>query len=134
MLGTAAAGATYESSLKLIGTYQDNVIVRSPGPDGEPDRRLDAGRLWLRFDPESKKLFGIRAANRVLLHAGPNIGAGDRLDFDKISGTATFTANGQVRFVSPRVRGATDVVLISDNGRTIQFRARSSAIRMTSRG
>src|SRR6185295_14752105 len=42
MLGTAAAGATYESSLKLIGTYQDNVIVRRKLNEREPRWGLPA--------------------------------------------------------------------------------------------
>src|SRR5205823_1951862 len=42
MLGTAAAGATYEASLKLIATYKDNVFARKKLNEREPRWGLPA--------------------------------------------------------------------------------------------
>jgi hypothetical protein len=42
MLGTAAAGAAYEASLRLVGAYQDNALVRKKLNEREPRWGLPA--------------------------------------------------------------------------------------------
>lgn len=112
---------------------RDRVLVRSPetaaepGKPAPPDARLEAERLWLHFEPQTRELLGARATGRVLLRTSSLFAAGDRLTYDVATGTAAFTGIGKPLFKSGKgVFANVDEVVIRDGGRTLEFPARHS--------
>ncbi len=112
---------------------RDRVLLRSPespaepGKPAPPDSRLEADRLWLHFEPQTRELLGARATGRVLLRTASLYASGDRLTYDVKSGTAAFTGVGKPRFRgSDGFSANVDEVQISDGGRTLKFPARHS--------
>jgi len=110
---------------------RDRVLVRSPevvsGTGKSPESRLEAERLWLHFEPQTRQLLGARATGRVQLKTSSLFASGDRLTYDVHTGTASFTGIGKPRLMSAN-GGAinADEIQISNGGRTLSLPARHS--------
>ncbi|MEK7466001.1 MAG: hypothetical protein AAB074_01185 [Planctomycetota bacterium] len=113
---------------------RDCVLVRSPesaavpGKPPPPLARLEADRVWIHFEPQTRELLGAIATGRVRLRSSSLIAAGDRLTYDVPTGTAAFTGIGKPLFANARDGSSVrvDEVQVADGGRTLKFLARHS--------